>query len=55
MHGNLFAAFLAEAHSIGSECEARRAFDHEVGQFLAEKGLAVEFDSWRQARSPKPA
>ncbi len=55
MHGKLFATFLQEASSIGNECEARRAFDREVGLFLAERGLTAEFEAWRQARAPRPS
>ena len=51
--GNVFATFLQEAQSIGNEVQARRAFQNEVGAFLAEKGLIDEFEAWRRARQPQ--
>jgi hypothetical protein len=53
-YGDVFAAFVREAQSIGAEVEARRAFQNELAEFMTEKGLAVEFEAWRVARSAKP-
>jgi hypothetical protein len=51
VYGNVFATFMKEAQSIGSEIEARRALQNEVAAFLAEKGLVDEFEAWRKARA----
>lgn len=51
--GNVFATFIKEAQILGNEIEARRAFDREVGVFLAERDLVPEFEKWREARKPK--
>lgn len=56
LHGNCFHTFIAEARSLGNEVTARRAFDAEVGEYIAAKGLTDDFNAWREARrAPKPA
>lgn len=52
--GDVFRSFIAEATSLGNEVEARRAFDNDVGAYLAERGLAGDFNAWRTSkRTPK--
>jgi hypothetical protein len=53
MQGDCFATFLREAQSIGNEVVARRAYDADVGEYLAEKGLLEDFAAWREAK-PQP-
>ncbi len=56
LHGNAFATFLQEAHSLGNEVVARREFDADIVEYLKQKGLLEEWGAWReQKRAPKPA
>ncbi len=57
LQGNCFATFLDEARSIGNECNARRAFDAEVIEYLEHKGLTDDWSKWREAKhaAAKPA
>lgn len=48
--GDVLHSFIAEVVSLGNEVTARRSFDEQVGQFLAERGLTEDFEKWRAAR-----
>lgn len=50
LNGNVFATFVKEAQSIGSEVVARREYDADVGEFLKERGLLVAWADWRKAK-----
>ncbi len=49
--GNVFVAFMNEATSLAHEVEARRKFQTEVGEFLAERGLIDAFTVWQKTRT----
>jgi hypothetical protein len=46
LHGEVFAAFVREAQSIGNEVAARRAYQERVDAFLNERGLVEDFKAW---------
>lgn len=48
--GDCFRTFLAEAQSIGNEVAARRAFDADVSEYMAERELTSDFEAWRAKR-----
>ena len=52
---DIFATFLATAQSIGNEVVARRAFQDELGAYLAEKSLVDDFNAWRERRAQPAA
>lgn len=41
------AAFIEGVHSLGVEVDAWRRFGSDVSAFLKAKGLAEEFQAWR--------
>lgn len=49
--GDVFLTFVAEATTLGNELTARRAFDAQVGQYLAERGLTEDFEKWRAGQA----
>lgn len=51
---DVFATFVAQADMIGKEVAARRAFDEDVADYLKEKGLIEDFESWREKRASRP-
>lgn len=54
-YGNVFAAFVQEAQSIGNEIDSRRRFGKDVEDYLKVKGLVDDFVAWRQAKYAPPA
>lgn len=50
MHGSCFATFMQEAMSMNNEVIARREYDKDVGEYLVSKGLAADFNVWRDSK-----